>query len=142
MKLANERSIGVSTPLPSQLEGGSARLERLSWAPQFSVQRDLALGRALQIYLSTSETGPLAPLPQEVRLAELFLYADFYPEDGQLTLIEQLRDVIPEHIPEEEPLVAVVSIHYVTGESQPYLYAIALYEHREFTYLRDSLRPY
>jgi hypothetical protein len=32
-----------------------------------------------------------------------------------------------------------VNIHYVTGESQPYLYAIALYEHREFPYLRDSL---
>ena len=102
MKLANERSIGVATPLPPQLEAVTARLERLSFAPQFSVQRDVALGRALQTYLSMSATVPLAPLTQEFRLAELFLYADFYPEDGQLTLIEQLRDVITEHIPEEE----------------------------------------
>ena len=43
--------------------------------------------------------APLAPLPEEVELADLLLYADFYPEDGQLTLIEQLRDVITEHIP-------------------------------------------
>jgi hypothetical protein len=41
-------------------------------------------------------------LAQEVELANLYLYADFYPEDGQLTLVEQLRDVITEHIPEEE----------------------------------------
>ena len=270
MKLANERSTGVSTPIPPQLEAVIGRLERLSLTPQFSMQRDLALDRALHTYLAS--TVPLAPLPQEVDLAELFLYADFYPEDGQLTLIEQLRDVITEHIPDEErrwldPLKhsymdlaevlpssdnastvvlrslgdsrvyrvhlnqpgwaglvgqvlltrlvrppgnpeteeasiagsalllsaedakslyettgeyrremeitggsfelgdwpefakrfghillwnfarlrmaalvdAVVSIHYVTGESQPYLYAIALYEHREFPYLRDSL---
>lgn len=270
MKLANEQNIGVSTPLPPQLKSVIARLERLSFAPQFSVQRDLALGRALEIYLSTSATVPQRPLKQEVHLAELFLYADFYPEDGQLTLIEQLREVITEHIPEGErrwldPLKysymdlveilrssdselvlrslgdgrvyrvhldrpdlkvrvghvlltrlvrrpgdpeteeatiagsalilsaedaktlyeatgeyrremeitaasfelgdwpefakrfghillwnfarlriaalvdAVVNIHYVTGDSQPYLYAIALYEHREFTHLRDSL---
>ncbi|HET6674636.1 MAG TPA: hypothetical protein VFG71_04810 [Nitrospiraceae bacterium] len=270
MKLANERNIGVATPLPPQLEAVITRLERLSFAPQFSVQRDVALGRALQTYLSASV--PLAPLTEEVRLSELFLYADFYPEDGQLTLIEQLRDVITEHIPEEErcwldplkhsymdlveilpargsvPVLmlrslgngrayrvqldspalaahagqvlltrlvrppgdpeteeatiagsalvlsaedanaiyeatgeyrremeitggsfelgdwpefakrfghillwnfarlrmaalvdAVVSIHYVTGDNEPYLYTIALYEHCEFTHLRDSL---
>ncbi len=102
MKLANERSVGIATPLPPELEAVLARLERLSFAPQFSLQRDVALGRALQTYLSMSGTVPLAPLTEEVRLAELFLYADFYPEDGQLTLIEQLRDVITEHISEEE----------------------------------------
>ncbi|MGD9725563.1 MAG: hypothetical protein AB7G68_11550 [Nitrospiraceae bacterium] len=100
MKLANERSTGISTPIPPQLEAVIGRLERLSLAPQFSMQRDLALDRALHTYVAS--TVPLAPLPQEVDLAELFLYADFYPEDGQLTLIEQLRDVITEHIPDEE----------------------------------------
>jgi hypothetical protein len=44
----------------------------------------------------------LSPLPQEAELADLVFYADFYPQDGQLTLIEQLRDVITEHIPQEE----------------------------------------
>jgi hypothetical protein len=100
MKLADEGTIGVWVPLPVSLDSLISRLEALSLRPQFAVQRDLALSRALQGYLSA--TVPLKPLEQEIHLAELFLYADFYPEDGQLTLIEQLRDVITEHIPEEE----------------------------------------
>jgi hypothetical protein len=44
----------------------------------------------------------LSPLPQETELANFLLYADFFPQDGQLTLVEQLRDVITEHIPQEE----------------------------------------
>jgi hypothetical protein len=102
MKLANDRTIGLWTPLPPPLEAVLARLETLSRAPQFVAQREVALGRALGTYLSASAASPLAPLEQEVHLAELVLYADFYPEDGQLTLIEQLRDVITEHIPDEE----------------------------------------
>src|SRR5262249_8805277 len=38
----------------------------------------------------------------EAELAELVFYADSYPMDEQPTLIEQLRDVITEHIPQEE----------------------------------------
>ncbi|MET0515766.1 MAG: hypothetical protein ABW047_10635, partial [Nitrospiraceae bacterium] len=34
---------------------------------------------------------------------------------------------------------AVVSIRYVSSDGQPFLYAIALYEHHEFTSLTDSL---
>jgi len=102
MKLADEGAIGIWVPLPASLESLIARLEALSLQPQFTVQRELALSRALQGYLSASASGPLKPLEQEIHLAELFLYADFYPEDGQLTLIEQLRDVVTEHIPEEE----------------------------------------
>ena len=102
MKLADERTTGLWIPVPPSLAAVIARLEALSLGPQFSVQRQLALGRALQGYLSVPATVPLKPLEQEINLAELFLYADFYPEDGQLTLIEQLRDVITEHIPEEE----------------------------------------
>jgi hypothetical protein len=44
----------------------------------------------------------VTPLREEIEAAELIVYCDFYPEDGQLTLIEQLRDVITEHIPQEE----------------------------------------
>ena len=102
MKLANDETLGRWVPLPPSLEAVLARLEVLSLATQFSLQRELALGRALGAYLSASAAVPLTPLAQEVHLAELFLYADFYPEDGQLTLIEQLRDVITEHISEEE----------------------------------------
>ena len=102
MKLVNDRTIGAWIPLPSPLEGLIARLGRLSKAPAFAAQRQMALSRALQSYLATANEAPLAPLDQEVHLAELYVYADYYPEDGQLTLIEQLRDVITEHIPEEE----------------------------------------
>jgi hypothetical protein len=74
----------------------------LSMAAGFAAQRRIAFGRALQVYVELGTQAPLSPLPEEVALADLLLYADFYPEDGQLTLIEQLRDVITEHIPEEE----------------------------------------
>jgi hypothetical protein len=102
MKLTNNGTTGLWIPLPPSLDAVVGRLETLSRAPLFTAQRDIALGRALETYLSASPASPLAPLEQEVHLAELLLYADFYPEDGQLTLIEQLRDVITEHIPDEE----------------------------------------
>ena len=95
-------TMGAWIPVPAPLEGLIARLGRLSKAPAFAAQRQMALSRALQSYLATANEAPLAPLDQEVHLAELYVYADYYPEDGQLTLIEQLRDVITEHIPEEE----------------------------------------
>ena len=66
------------------------------------VQRQIALSLALQPYLEGGAGALLSPLPQETELANLLFYADFYPQDGQLTLIEQLRDVITEHIPQEE----------------------------------------
>ena len=102
MKPENSRLRGFWAPAPPTLDAIIRRLETLSLGPQFVAQREVALGRALRTYLSHSGASPLTPLEQEVHLAELFLYADFYPEDGQLTLIEQLRDVITEHIPDEE----------------------------------------
>jgi hypothetical protein len=102
MKLANERVAARSVPISKDLGMVLTRLDRLSMAPGFSQQRRIAFGRALQVYVELGSQAPLSPLPEEVELADLLLYADFYPEDGQLTLIEQLRDVITEHIPEEE----------------------------------------
>ena len=102
MKLANERVAGRSVPVTRDLDSLLTRLDRLSVAPGFAQQRRIAFGRALQVYVELGSQAPLSPLPEEVGLADLLLYADFYPEDGQLTLIEQLRDVITEHIPEEE----------------------------------------
>ena len=102
MKLANERVAARSVPIVKELDALLTRLDRLSMAPGFEEQRRLAFTRALQVYAELGSQSPLAPLPEEVELADLLLYADFYPEDGQLTLIEQLRDVITEHIPEEE----------------------------------------
>jgi hypothetical protein len=102
MKLANERVAGRSVPILKELDALLTRLDRLSMTAGFTAQRRIAFGRALQVYVELGTGAPLSPLPEEVELADLLLYADFYPEDGQLTLIEQLRDVITEHIPEEE----------------------------------------
>ena len=102
MKLASETTAGLWVPLAPSLEALLTRLESLSLEPAFAAQRQVALGLALQPYLEGVSQGLLLPLPQETELADLSLYADFYPEDGQLTLIEQLRDIITEHIPQEE----------------------------------------
>lgn len=102
MKPVSSQAAGVWTPLPPSLEGVLVRLERLSRKPEFSVQREVAQARALKPYLE-GEIGQLVvPLEQELQLARLYLFCDYYPDDGQLTLIEQLRDVITEHIPVEE----------------------------------------
>ncbi len=102
MKLASETKAGLWIPIKPSLAAVLARLEALSLEPGFAAQCRLALSRALRPYFEAGAATTLAPFPQEVELANLYLYADFYPEDGQLTLIEQLRDVITEHIPDEE----------------------------------------
>src|SRR5574341_501677 len=101
MKLASETTAGLWIPIKPALEAVLARLEGLSTEPGFAAQRQLALGRALRPYVELGAASPLTPLPREVELANLYLYADFYPEDGQLTLIEQLRDLIADHVSEE-----------------------------------------
>jgi hypothetical protein len=102
MKLASERAVGFWTPRPPALDAVLERLESLSLRPEFARQRELALARALKPYLEGEAGRIVAPLEQETELAGLLLFCDFYPEDGQLTLIEQLRDVVTEHIPSEE----------------------------------------
>jgi hypothetical protein len=102
MKLASEQTAGIWASPPASLEAILARLEALSLRPDFALQRETALARVLRPYLGNGAGRIVAPLAQETELAGLFLLCDFYPEDGQLTLIEQLRDVITEHIPNEE----------------------------------------
>jgi hypothetical protein len=102
MKLASEATAGLWVPLVPSLDALLARLESLSSEPGLAAQRQIALRLALQPYLESGAGALLSPLPQETELANLLLYTDFYPQDGQLTLIEQLRDVITEHIPQEE----------------------------------------
>jgi len=102
MNLANEQAAGFFVPMPVSLETVLTRLDALSQKPEFALQRELGLARVLKPYLQDGISRPLAALPQETELATLWLFCDFYPEDGQLTLIEQLRDVITEHIPEDE----------------------------------------
>ena len=102
MQLASEQAAGFWNPRPPSLDSILVRLEGLSLKPEFALQRELALVQALKPYLEGATGRIVAPLPQESDLASLSLFCDFYPEDGQLTLIEQLRDVITEHIPDEE----------------------------------------
>ncbi len=102
MKLASETTAGLWVPLIPPLDTLLARLDALSSEPGVAAQRQIALSLALQHYREGGAGALLFPLPQETELADLILYADFYPQDGQLTLIEQLRDVITEHIPQEE----------------------------------------
>ncbi|MDH4153508.1 MAG: hypothetical protein OEV01_06945 [Nitrospira sp.] len=102
MNRVSDQAAGFWTPRPPSLDGLLTRLERLSSKPEFMLQRELAHARALKPYVEGGAGRLVAPLEQEIELASLYLFCDYYPEDGQLTLIEQLRDVITEHIPEEE----------------------------------------
>jgi hypothetical protein len=102
MNLASEQATGFWAPRPPALDAVLVRLESLSLKPEFALQREMALARAFRPYLGGIAGRLVAPLAQETELANLFLLCDYYPEDGQLTLIEQLRDVITEHIPNEE----------------------------------------
>ncbi|MBH0202078.1 MAG: hypothetical protein HP496_07230 [Nitrospira sp.] len=102
MKRASELATGFWTPRPAPLDALLARLDRLSLKPEFQLQREVAFAHVLKSYVEGGVGRLVVPLRQEVELANLYLFCDYYPQDGQLTLIEQLRDVITEHIPEEE----------------------------------------
>ncbi|MGC3973643.1 MAG: hypothetical protein QM771_04570 [Nitrospira sp.] len=85
MKLANERLTGRSVPVDKDLGNLLSRLDRLAVSPGFAQQRQVAFERAMPVYVELGSRSPLSPLRQEVELADLLLYADFYPDDGQLT---------------------------------------------------------
>jgi len=90
------------TTLAPGLEALFSRLENQSLMPDFHMQRRLGISFALHPYLGPSQVFQLAPLPEEVELASLYLYSDYLPTDGHQTLIEQVRDLITEHVPQEE----------------------------------------
>lgn len=99
MKFANDHA-SFSVPRPPALDHLVMRLEHLSSDPEYAVLRETALSRSLKPYVEGSHV--LAPLAEEVDLAVLILYCDVYPDTGQLSLIERLRDVVTEHIGLEE----------------------------------------
>ena len=102
MNRVSDQPTGFWTSRPPSLDGVLARLDGFSSKPEFRLQRELAHARALKPYVEGGAGRLVAPLEQEIELASLYVFCDYYPDDGQLTLIEQLRDVITEHIPEEE----------------------------------------
>ena len=99
MKLANDQ-VSFSVPRLPALDNLVTRLERLSSGPEYAMLRETVLASALKPYLEGSRI--LAPLAEEVDLATFILYCDVYPDTGQLSLIEWLRDVVTEHIGLEE----------------------------------------
>jgi len=78
------------------------RLKAQSLQVDFQVQREMALSLVLKPYLDPITAQYLAPLPEEIEIAEGYLYADYFPTDGHPSLVEQVRDTITEHVPEEE----------------------------------------
>lgn len=94
----------------SHLEAGTeeglrnllARLEHQSLQPDFQIQRQLALSHALQPYLDPHIAPSLFPLPEEESLAKWFFYADYLPADGHASLVEQVQDLVTEHLPQDE----------------------------------------
>ena len=94
-----------TSPVANDQEGIRNLLVRLkaqSLEVDFQVQREMALGLVLKPYLDPLTSQYLAPLPEEIELAEGYLYSDYFPTDGHPSLVEQVRDTITEHVPEEE----------------------------------------
>ena len=118
------------------------RLKAQSLQLDFQVQREIALSLVLKPYLDPITTQYLAPSPEEIALAEWYLYADFLPKDGHPSLIEQVRDTITEHIPDEErkwldpvrhsymDLLQIVNIQ--EGAHAPWLHLQSLGDQQQF----------
>jgi hypothetical protein len=102
MKRGNEAGVGDGTRTTPTLTPLLARLQALALEPAFGLQRRHALGIALRPYAEYEPQFGLVPLPGEAALAQLYVDADYLPDDGQLSLIEQVRDTITTHVPEEE----------------------------------------
>lgn len=89
-------------PVDPSLASLFVRLDALAQGPGFRLQRASALGHALRPYAEYAPQLPIAPLAEELALADLYVYADYFPTDGQLSLVEQVRDMIDVHVPQEE----------------------------------------
>jgi len=99
MKHGSDAGVGGDIGTISSLASLLARLQAVASEPAFLLQRQRALGIALRPY---TEGAVLPPLAEELRLADQYLFADYLPDDGQLSLIEQVRDTITTHVPAEE----------------------------------------
>ena len=89
------------------LQGLVARLRVLAFGSMFRGQSDVAMALVLRPYVEYASQVGLSPLPEEVEQGHLYAFADYVPEDGQLSLIEQVRGTIEVHVivPREEERV-------------------------------------
>ena len=118
------------------------RLKVQSLQLDFQLQREAAIDLALKPYLDPLTSQFLAPLPEEIELAEWYLYADYFPTNGHPSLIEQVRDTITEHVPEEERIwldpvrhsyMDLLQIIGIDSETDPQrLYLQSLGDEQEF----------
>ncbi len=102
MRRSLDVSSGMWISVEPTLHALLKRLESLSLEPAFAMERERALASFLQPYAGPQASRPLSPLPEELTLAEQCVYADHLPRGGQLSLIEQVRDLIEVHVPQEE----------------------------------------
>lgn len=101
MKHKSKQMAG-SLAIDAGLRALFTRLDAVSRQLIFQAQRDRAIGFVLRPYADDSGQLRWLPLTEEMDLAFLYLFADYFPDDGQLSLIEQVRDTIDVHVPEEE----------------------------------------
>ncbi|MGD9851143.1 MAG: hypothetical protein AB7T38_07740 [Nitrospirales bacterium] len=99
-----QQNTPVPVPNKEGLQHLLVRLAKQSQQSDFQAQRQSALSLALEPYLDPLTAQYLSPLEEEIQLAEWYLVADYFPTDGHPSLIEQIRDTITEHVPEEERL--------------------------------------
>ena len=123
------------------------RVKAQSLHADFQVQRENALRLVLQPYLDPLTAQYLAPLPEEMELAESYLYSDYFPTDGRPSLVEQVRDTITEHIPEEErrwldpvrhsymDLLQIVEVDQETHPSRLHLQSLGDQQHFDVPYM-------
>lgn len=102
MKPGNDAGVGAGTDSARSLAALLARLWALALEPTFEVERRRALSRALRPYYEYEARFGFTPLSEEVALAHLYVFADYLPADGQPSLVEQVRDTITAHVPDEE----------------------------------------
>lgn len=126
------------------------RLKVQSLQVDFQVQREMALSLVLQPYLDPLTSQYLAPLSEEIALAEWYLYADYFPTDGHPSLIEQVRDTITEHVPEEEriwldpvrhsymDLLQVVGLDQETQPHRLHLQSLGDQQHFDVPYMEKT----
>lgn len=102
MRQSSDLPAGMWISSDPSLHSLLKRLESLSLEPSFAMERERALATFLQPYGGPEASRPLSPLPEEYALAKLCLYADYLPRGGQASLIEQVRDLVEVHVPQEE----------------------------------------
>lgn len=102
MRQGMDLSAGMWISVAPSLHALLERLESLSLEPTFVMERERALASFLQPYAEPQAARVLPPLPEEVALAKLCVYADYLPRGGQPSLIEQVRDLVEVHVPQEE----------------------------------------